>query len=117
MTKSPSVRKDPTDVRSAFSRLPAALELHRRGVGLLPDPGETAGGLPIWVQLDAQSLPLRICGCTTCKKKKRTCERVRGLNQSLAPLAEDLASGLLEQRIDRSFWMRLAKQLAGDAPV
>lgn len=101
----------------SFTDLPEALEIHRRGAGLLPGLGEPAAALPIWVQLDAKSPPLRLCGCAACKRKKRTCDRVKQLSELLAPLADELAAGVWEERFERAIWIQVARQLAGDLPV
>ncbi|MEM1181805.1 MAG: DEAD/DEAH box helicase, partial [Acidobacteriota bacterium] len=89
-------------------------ELHRRGLGLLPQAGGPAGSA-IFVRVEASARPIRSCTCRDCHGGK-TCDYLRQLGVGARYFTEELG-GDFSTSFEKTLWFRLAKVVHGAAPL
>ncbi len=85
------------------------LELHRLGVGLVPEQGQGQEGSAIFIEQPSGSRPLRSCTCEESKRK--TCSHLKALAKGVSQLRTLYKKKSWEEVFSSSVWFRLAHQL------
>jgi superfamily II DNA or RNA helicase len=89
--------------------IPSNFELHRAGIGLVPESGHGQEGSAIYVELPSSARPLRSCTCKT--SKRRTCGHLKELSKGVEELQRLFDGHRWEEIFTESLWYRLAHQL------
>ena len=90
-------------------------ELHRLGIGLVPERGQGQEGSAIFIEQSNDSRPLRSCTCEDSKRK--TCAHLKALTRGVNSLRALYSDQSWEQVFSASVWHRLAHQLFDGMPV
>ncbi|MEM7585431.1 MAG: DEAD/DEAH box helicase [Acidobacteriota bacterium] len=90
-------------------------ELHRLGVGLVPEEGKGQEGSAIYIAQPHGPRPLRSCTCEESKRK--TCEHLKALTKGVNKFKSLYASKSWESTFSDSVWFRLAHQLFDAQPL
>ncbi len=91
------------------------LELHRLGIGLVPDQGQGQEGSAIFIAQPNGSRPLRSCTCEESKRK--TCTHLKALSRGVKRLRTVYSEKSWDETFGASVWFRLAHQLFDGFPV
>ncbi|MDJ0950165.1 MAG: hypothetical protein QNJ94_14705, partial [Alphaproteobacteria bacterium] len=90
-------------------------ELHRLGIGLVPDRGQGQEGSAIFIEQPNGTRPLRSCTCEESKRK--TCNHLKALSRGVKRLRSIYEEKSWEEVFAASVWFRLAHQLFDGFPV
>ena len=90
-------------------------ELHRLGIGLVPERGQGQQGSAIFIEQPDGSRPLRSCTCEDSKRK--TCSHLKALSRGVDKLRAVYSSKSWEDVFAASVWYRLAHQLFDGLPL
>jgi len=90
-------------------------ELHRLGIGLVPDSGSGQEGSAIFIARADNERPLRSCTCELSKRK--TCNHLKNLARGVKKLQALYQEQSWEQTFSSSVWFRLAHQLFDGLPL
>ncbi|MEM7352491.1 MAG: DEAD/DEAH box helicase [Acidobacteriota bacterium] len=90
-------------------------ELHRLGIGLVPEKGKGQEGSAIFVAQPDGARPLRSCTCELSKRK--TCSHLKALTKGVGQLQKLYAEKSWEETFSATVWFRLAHQLFDGLPL
>ncbi len=90
-------------------------ELHRQGIGLVPEKGKGQDGSAIYIAQPRGSRPLRSCTCDESKRK--TCDHLKTLSKGVTKLKAVYAKTSWEKEFSDSVWFRLAHLLFDAQPL
>ncbi len=90
-------------------------ELHRLGIGLVPERGQGQEGSAIFIEQPAGSRPLRSCTCEESKRK--TCAHLKTLTKGVKRLQTIYSEKSWDEAFSASVWFRLAHQLFDGLPL
>ena len=91
------------------------LELHRLGIGLVPEKGKGQEGSAIFIAQPDNSRPLRSCTCELSKRK--TCSHLKALTKGVNQLRPLYSEKSWEETFSGTVWFRLAHQLFDGMPL
>ncbi len=90
-------------------------ELHRSGIGLVPEKGKGQEGSAIYIAQPHGSRPLRSCTCDESKRK--TCDHLKTLSKGVSKLKALYSKTSWEETFSNTVWFRLAHQLFDAQPL
>ncbi len=90
-------------------------ELHRMGIGLVPERGQGQEGSALFIEQSNGTRPLRSCTCEESKRK--TCTHLKTLTRGVEALRVLYSDQSWEEVFTASVWHRLAHQLFDGLPV
>ncbi len=90
-------------------------ELHRLGIGLVPERGQGQEGSALYIAQPNGSRPLRSCTCEESKRK--SCAHLKKLTRGVKRLQGVFAERSWEEVFAASVWYRLARQLFDGMPL
>ncbi len=84
-------------------------ELHRKGIGLVPENGKGQEGSAIFIEQPGAERPLRSCTCELSKRK--TCSHLKALGRGVTRLRDTYPGESWDEVFSKTIWYRLAHQL------
>lgn len=90
-------------------------ELHRMGIGLVPESGQGQEGSAIHIAQPGSARPLRSCTCDESKRK--TCSHLKALSRGVSQLKDLYTESGWEETFSATIWFRLAHHLFDGLPL